>query len=261
MGVKQVFLLLFLWFVHRNFGVNFLCSDTIVEIIICKNGLPSFLKCLYKIWTLKGRYPATCHQPRMHQDYEHHSYIRSPVNAARWTSGRVDGPSSSASKNMKDTSDWSNLKNQRLPNIVLIMITSSDYKTLNSSLQKPATWIVSSEKPSKLRCIQITLTEMGDSTSANPDSHYCINSRKTDSHQYNTVIPPAQHSFIPPPSSTTCCASTRPAPSGQSTSYWPCPFPATTLSSINTTHISTRVILPSPAYEDGTDREFRNVGF
>ena len=28
--------------------------------------------------------------------------------------------------------------------------------------------------------------------------------------RYNTVIPPAQHSFIPPPPSTTCCASTRP---------------------------------------------------
>ena len=29
-------------------------------------------------------------------------------------------------------------------------------------------------------------------------------------HQYNTAIPPAQHSFIPPPPSTTCRASTRP---------------------------------------------------
>jgi len=51
---------------------------------------------------------------------------------------------------------------------------------------------------------------MGDSTSANPGSPCYITSRKTDSHQYNTVIPPAQHSFIPPPASTTCCASTRP---------------------------------------------------
>ena len=38
-------------------------------------------------------------------------------------------------------------------------------------------------------------------------------------------------------------------------------FPATTLSNINTPHISTLVILHSPAYEDGTDRGFRNVGF
>ena len=67
-------------------------------------------------------------------------------------------------------------------NIVLILITSSDYKTLNSSLQKPATWIISSEKPSKLRCIHITSTEMGDSTSANPGSLCCITSRKRDSH-------------------------------------------------------------------------------
>jgi hypothetical protein len=43
-----------------------------------------------------------------------------------------------------------------------------------------------------------------------PGSPCCITSRKTDSHQYNTVIPPAQHSFIPPPPSITCCASTRP---------------------------------------------------
>ena len=70
--------------------------------------------------------------------------------------------------------------------------------------------LISSEKPSKLRCIQITSTEMGDSTSANPGNHCCITSRKRDSHQYNTVIPPAQQLFITPPPSTTCCASTRP---------------------------------------------------
>ena len=110
----------------------------------------------------------------------------------------------------QDTSDWSNLINQRLPNTVLIMITSSDYKTLNSCQQKPATWIVSSEKPSKLRCIQITSTEMGDSISANPGSLCCIPQDKLTATQYNTVIPPAQHLFIPSPSSTTCCAYTRP---------------------------------------------------
>jgi hypothetical protein len=48
----------------------------------------------------------------------------------------VDGPSSSATKNMKNPSDWFNPINQRLLNTVSIMITSPDYKTLNSSLQK-----------------------------------------------------------------------------------------------------------------------------
>jgi hypothetical protein len=98
-------------------------------------------------------------------------YTGSLVNAARCTSDREDGPSSSALKNTVDTSDWSNLTNQRLLNTASIMIISSDYKTLNSSLQRPATWIVSSEKPSKLRCIQTTATEMGDSASANPGNH------------------------------------------------------------------------------------------
>ena len=63
-----------------------------------------------------------------------------------------------------------------------IMIISSNYKTLNSSLQSPATWIVSTEKLSKLRCIQTTSTEMGDSVSANPGNHCYIDSRKRDSH-------------------------------------------------------------------------------
>jgi len=71
------------------------------------------------------------------------------VNVARCTSDRADGPSSSALKNMKDTSDWFNPTNQRLLNTVSIMTTSSDYRTLNSSPHKPATWIVSSEKPLK----------------------------------------------------------------------------------------------------------------
>jgi hypothetical protein len=41
-----------------------------------------------------------------------------------------------------------------------------------------------------------------------------------------TVILPTQNLFIPPPPSTTCRASTRPAPSGHSPSYWPYHFPA-----------------------------------
>ena len=43
----------------------------------------------------------------------------------------ADGPSSSALKNMKDTSDWFNPTNQRLLNTVSIMTTSSDYRTLS----------------------------------------------------------------------------------------------------------------------------------
>jgi hypothetical protein len=52
-------------------------------------------------------------------------------------------------KNVKHTSDWFNLTNQRLPNTVSIRTASSDYSTLNSSQPKPAIWIVSLEKPSK----------------------------------------------------------------------------------------------------------------
>jgi len=54
-----------------------------------------------------------------------------------------------AGKNMKDTSEWYSPTNERLLNTVSIVTTSSDYKTLNSCLQKAATWIVSTEKPSK----------------------------------------------------------------------------------------------------------------
>jgi hypothetical protein len=52
-----------------------------------------------------------------------------------------------------------------------------------------------------------------------------------------------------------------PVPTGHSTSYRPCHFPATTISAINTPHISALVILHPPVLEDGTDRGFRNVGF
>jgi len=48
-------------------------------------------------------------------------------------------------------------------------------------------------------------------------------------------------------------------------SHWLRHFPTTTLSGtdhlgINTPHTPSPVILHRPAYEDGTDREFRNVG-
>jgi len=149
---------------------------------------------------------------------------------------------------MKDT-DWFNPTNQQLLNTVSIMTTSSDYRTLNSSPLKPATWIVSSEKPSKLRCIPITSTEMGDTTSANPGSHCYTNSRKGDSHRVHysdrtrTYIPPPLHNLLctyPPPS----CHS----PSIGSSTGLPEPC-----SGINTPHIPYPVILHPPAYEDGTD--------
>ena len=44
------------------------------------------------------------------------------------------------------------------------------------------------------------------------------------------------------------------------TSYWLCHFPAPTQSGINTPHNPSTDILHSPAYEDGTDSEFQNVG-
>jgi len=43
------------------------------------------------------------------------------------------------------------------------------------------------------------------------------------------------------------------------TSYWLCHFPAPTQPGINTPHNPSTDILHSPAYEDGTDSEFRNV--
>jgi hypothetical protein len=78
---------------------------------------------------------------------------------------------------------WLNRINQQLLNIVSIRTTSSDYRTPNSSPPKPVTWIASSGKPSKYKCILTTLTEMGDSTSANPGNHCCKNSRKRDRHR------------------------------------------------------------------------------
>jgi len=133
------------------------------------------------------------------------------------------------------TSDWSNLTNQRLLNTASIMIISSDYKTLNSSLQRPATWIVSSEKPSKLRCIQTTSTEMGDSASANPGNHCYIDSRKGDSHWVHNSDPTPTRTYIclPLPQSVV----TPPAPSGHFPSHWLRHFPTTTPSGINTPHV------------------------
>jgi hypothetical protein len=52
-----------------------------------------------------------------------------------------------------------------------------------------------------------------------------------------------------------------PAPSSHSPPYWSCHFRATTISGINTPHVPSPVILHPPAFEDGTDRVCRNVGF
>jgi len=50
------------------------------------------------------------------------------------------------------------------------------------------------------------------------------------------------------------------APHGHTTSYWLCHFPAPTQPGMNTMHNRATDILHSPAYEDGTDSEFRNGG-
>ena len=73
-----------------------------------------------------------------------------------------------------------------------------------------------------------------------------------------TVIPPA-HALIytlPPP----LPAALLPNLYGHTTSYWLCHLPAPTQLGINTPHTPSIDILHSPAYEDGTDNEFRNVG-
>ena len=44
-----------------------------------------------------------------------------------------------------------------------------------------------------------------------------------------------------------------------STSYWLCHFPAPTQPGINAPQNPSTDIIHSPAYEDGTDSEFRNV--
>jgi len=77
------------------------------------------------------------------------AYMRSRVNVEKCTSDRAEGPSSFALKNTKNTSDWCNLTNQQLLSTASITITSSDYRTQNSSPLKPATWIASSGKPLK----------------------------------------------------------------------------------------------------------------
>ena len=53
---------------------------------------------------------------------------------------------------------------------------------------------------------------------------------------------------------------TYPPPSGPLPSHWSYHFPTTNIFGINTPHTRSSIIPHPPAYEDGTDREFRNVG-
>jgi hypothetical protein len=72
----------------------------------------------------------------------------------------------------------------------------------------------------EIECILITLTERGDSTSANPGNHCYTTSRKRDDHRINTVIPPAHVLYPSPPSIT------YPPPTGHSPSHWLHDWPA-----------------------------------
>ena len=87
------------------------------------------------------------------------------------------------------------------------------------------------------------------------------NLKKRDSHQYNTAMPPAQHSFIPPPLPLPAVHPAAPPRPVTLLPIDPAISPLTTITGINTPHVSALVILHPPAYEDGTDRGFRNVGF
>ena len=78
----------------------------------------------------------------------------------------------------------------------------------------PGVWVlkadVSEQKPSKQKCILITLTEMEDSTLANPGNHCYTTSRKRDGHRINRGTLP-DTPYIPPPSPTSC-STTHPLP-------------------------------------------------
>ena len=66
-------------------------------------------------------------------------------------------------------------------------------------------------------------------------------------HLYTPSPPPLPAGLLTPPHWHTA-------------SYWLCDFPAQTQPGINSTHSPATDILHSPAYEDGTGSEFRNVG-
>ena len=78
------------------------------------------------------------------------------------------------------------------------------------------------------------------------------------SHPIHNSNPTRTRTYIHPPPPLP--AELLPALYGHTTSYWLCHFPAPTQPGINTPHNPSTDILHSPAYEDGTDSEFRNVG-
>jgi len=96
------------------------------------------------------------------------------------------------------------------------------------------------------------------SISANHGNHCFINSKREDSHPIHNSNPTRTRTYIHPPPPLP--AGLLPAPYRHTTSYWLCHFPASTQPGINTPHNPSTDILNSPAYEDGTDSEFRNVG-
>jgi hypothetical protein len=76
--------------------------------------------------------------------------------------------------------------------------------------------------------------------------------------KYTTVIPQTR-TYVPPPSTTGCASihpplTATPLPIGSATSLY---YPPTVYIYTAT---PTLAILHPPAYEDGTDREFQNVG-
>ena len=109
------------------------------------------------------------------------------------------------------------------------------------------------------RCILITSIEMGVSTSADPGSLCYTNSTKGDSHPVHYNDPTRTRTYIPAPLPQP--AVHLPTHIRSLAFHWLLHQPARTLSGINTPHIPSPVILHPPAYEYGTDRGFRNVGY
>ena len=170
---------------------------------------------------------------------------------------------------MRDTSDCSNPKNRQWLKIVSITTTSSDYKRQRFSPQKLVTWTASSEKPLKSRCIPITSTGKEVSISVGPGSHYYIDWRTRDGprHMAESAQP-----FKPQHCNSTAATLIYPySPSPPHrwrihllqplSSYWSYHFPTRNLFGINTPYTPSSIIPHPPAYEDGTDREFQNVGY